>query len=113
MRLMYVGTLEWGCTSLQRYEALRSVVRHAYALDLRTFQGEYLRRNRLQRVQMRFGLGRFKRRLGDELVREALRYRPDLIWVDQGNCVPADAIRAAKQATGALTVHYTPDSVRA
>src|SRR5512142_3348772 len=100
MRLMYVGTLEWGCTSLQRYDALRALVRHAYALDLRAFQGEYLRRTALQRIRMRLGVGRFKRRLGDELVRDALRYRPDLIWVDQGNCVPADAIRAARTATG-------------
>jgi hypothetical protein len=111
MRLMYVGTLEWGCTSLQRYEALRALARHAYAVDLRAFQGEYLQRTAIRRVQMRFGIGRFKRRLGDELVREALRYRPDLIWVDQGNCVPADAIRAAKARTGALAVHYTADSV--
>ena len=35
MRLLYVGTLEWGCTSLQRYEALRALAGHAYALDLR------------------------------------------------------------------------------
>lgn len=98
---------------MQRYDALRALVRHAYALDLRTFQGEYLRRTSLQRLQLRFGIGRFKRRLGDELVHDALRYRPDLIWVDQGSCLPADAIHAAKAGTGAMAVHYTADSLAA
>lgn len=113
MKILYLGTMDWGTTSLQRYEALRSAAKHAYSVDLRIFQGEYLKRSPWMRLQIRLGHGLFIRRIASDIVLEAIRYRPDVFWVDQGVCVGGDALRRVKEKTGAILVHYTPDSLKA
>jgi spore maturation protein CgeB len=112
MRLLYIGTLEWGCTSLQRMEALRASTEHLYAVDLRIFQGEYLSRSAQTRIQMRLGYGPLVRRVSEAVLREAIRYAPDVLWVDQGLSVASDALAAVRAGTAAVCVHYTADSLR-
>ncbi len=110
-RVLYVGTLQWGSTSLQRMESLRGCVAHLYATDVRFLQGEYGTRSVWQRVQLRCGLGGVIRRVSEAVIRDALRYRPDLLWVDQGLAVGADAMATVRRETGAFGVHYTADSL--
>jgi hypothetical protein len=109
MKMLYFGTLEWGSTCLQRLEGLRASVPDIYAVDQRILIGEYLTRSPWQRLQMRLGHGPLIARVSEALVMEVQRYHPDLVWVDQGLCVSADALRRIKGATSAFCVHYTPD----
>jgi len=111
VRLLYVGTLAWGSTTLQRMEALRAWTDHLYAVDLRIFEGEYLTRPPWIRIQMRLGYGPLIRRVSEAVLREATRYGPDVLWVDQGLSVASYALAAVRARTGALCVHYTPDSL--
>jgi spore maturation protein CgeB len=115
MKILYFGPLEWCCTGLLRMESLRAAAGHLYAVDSRIALGEYAARGPWTRLAIRAAWPPLVRRVGRELAREARRYRPDLIWVDQGMAVPADAVRDARDAAapGARAVHYTPDSIRA
>ena len=115
MKIMYFGPLEWCCTGLLRMESLRASAEHLYAVDSRISLGEYATRKPWTRLAIRLGWPPLVRQVGRALVREARRYKPDLIWVDQGTAVPAEAVLEAKgvAADGAQVVHYTPDSIRA
>jgi spore maturation protein CgeB len=115
MKILYFGPLEWCCTGLLRMESLRASADHLYAVDSRIALGEYAARRPWTRLAIRAAWPPLVHRVGRELVREARRYRPDLIWVDQGMAVPADAVQSARDsaAPGAVIVHYTPDSIRA
>ena len=111
IKVLYFGTLDWGSTSLQRLEGLRAAGAQVYGVDQRIFAGEYLRRSPWQRLQMRLGRGPLPARISRELVREARRYRPQVVWVDSGLCVSQEALRRIKETTQAFCVHYTPDSL--
>ncbi len=111
MRLLYAGALEWGTTSLQRMEIIRGLVEHVYAVNLSSLQGEHLTRSTWARLQVRLGRGPLIRRVVSALVRESSRYAPDVVWVDQGVCVSEKALMAIRDRTGAILVHYTPDSL--
>jgi spore maturation protein CgeB len=113
MKILYLGTLEWGSTSLQRFDALRALPLKVYGVDLRLYQGEYVRRSSWKRIQIRFGLRSLSQKVGNEAVLEALRYQPDILWVDQGSCLPAWALSRIREETRALLIHYTPDSLKA
>jgi hypothetical protein len=92
-------------------EAIRACADHVYATDLRFLEGEYLTRSPLQRIQIRLGRGGLIRAVSDAVLRDALRYRPDVLWVDQGLCVAAYALAAVRRETSATCVHFTPDSL--
>ena len=62
MRLLYFGTLEWGCTSLQRAETLRGLVDGYCAVDNRRLLPEYTDRSWATRVAVRLGSPRLVRR---------------------------------------------------
>ena len=110
-RLLYFGPLNWGSTSLQRMEALHKCVDHVYGVDDRIFCGEYVTRNPFLRFQLRFGWGPALHRASATLITEIERYQPNILWVNQGNCIAGWSL-AAIQANGApLRVHYTPDSL--
>jgi spore maturation protein CgeB len=109
-RVLYYGTLEWGSTSLLRMQALHGLVPDLYAVDMRITEGEYIFRTVWQRLQIRTGVGPLVRRSSLAVIREALRYEPDVVWIDEGLCVTADSLRAIK-SDGRILVHYTPDTI--
>jgi len=112
-RILYYGSAGYGTTSLSRLEALKQLCPNVYAVDSRIYEGDYLFRSLMTRAARRLIPQVFQRRIGTALVRECNRYRPNVVWVDQGWLVPAWALKAAKQRHGAVIVHYTPDSLRA
>jgi spore maturation protein CgeB len=112
MRMLYFGPLEWGATSLHRLEGIRPWVEHLYALDQRIFIDEYVTRSFWIRLQLRLGYGPLLKRVAAGLVREARRYQPEVLWIEQGVCISAATLRRIKESTGAFCVHYTPDSLK-
>lgn len=111
MRILYFGTLGWGGTSLQRCEALRRVA-HVYAVDTRRFVPEVgWGRRPWHSLAHRLGWGPLVTRVSGELVREARRFEPDWVWVDQGLLVSRAAIEEVRSGCRARVAHYTPDSL--
>lgn len=115
MKLLYFGTLAEGTTSLQRLEALHRLAGHLYAVDQRLFIGDYPTRTLWVRIQLRAGLAFLPlfAQTGAALAREVRRYRPEVVWVDGGYCLSLQALRRIKEDSGAVLVHYTPDSLKA
>ena len=113
MRILYVGTLEWGSTSLQRMRALGSLVGELYFFDTRGFLGEYVHRTLWQRIKIRLVWPPLVKELGNALLREVVRYRPDCVWIDQGILFPPKILNAIKKKVSCLLIHYTPDSLSA
>jgi spore maturation protein CgeB len=113
IKILYLGTLEWGSTSLQRFESLQMLPAHVYGVDMRLFLEEYVRRSAWTRIQLRLSYGPLIARIASGTLREALRFRPDILWVDQGICLSAEALRRIRINTQSLLVHYTPDSLTA
>lgn len=111
MRLLYVGTLEWGTTSLQRMRALAGLVDDLYSFDTRIFLNEYVLRTPWQRIKIRLQWPPLVRSIGDALLREVKRYRPDCVWIDQGILFPSKILDAIKKIHSCVLVHYTPDSL--
>lgn len=111
MKILYFGTLGWGGTSLQRCEALRRVAR-VYAVDTRRFVPEVgWGRRPWHSLALRLGAGPLAARVSRELVREARRFEPDWVWVDQGLLVSRAAIEEIRQSSRTRVLHYTPDSL--
>ncbi len=113
MRLLYFGTLEWGCTSLQRAETLRGLVDSYYAVDNRRLLPEYTDRSWATRLAVRLCSPRLVRKHEELLVKEAAKVKPDCVWIDQGLLLSAQAVEAIRAAGARCVVHYTPDAIRA
>lgn len=113
MRILYFGTLEWGCTSLQRADGLRNLAGAFYAVDTRRLLPEYTERGALTRLAVRLGSPRLARRYAELLVAETARFRPDCLWIDQGLLLGRTALAAARAAGARVLVHYTPDAIGA
>jgi hypothetical protein len=112
MRVLFFGTLEWGSTSLQRARALGTLADDIHLLDNRIALEEYINRGRIDRLKVRASWPPLAKSAGDLLLREAKRYRPDCVWVDQGIIVAASAVEGLRDALpGCRLVHYTPDSI--
>lgn len=111
MRILYVGTLEWGSTSLHRMRALSCLVDDLYSIDTRICLNEYVLRTPWQRIKIRSQWPPLVRSIGDALLREVKRYRPDCIWIDQGILFSSKILDAVKEIHSCLLIHYTPDSL--
>ena len=113
MRMLYWGSLDWGSTSLMRFKGLESTVSHAYAVDNRAAFGDYLTRNNWIRLQLRMGLGPVISRASHQLLREVNRYKPDLLWIDQGVGINPMTLQKIKKNFNCYMVLYNPDSITA
>ena len=109
MRILYVGTGGWGTTSLSRMRALRKLVENLHFFDSRVFIKEYVERSFWDRVKIRIGWLPLISSFGRQILKEANRYNPDCIWVDQGNLIDGKTLSEIKRNHSCIIVHYTPD----
>ena len=113
MRLLYWGALSWGSQSLARMRALSKLADDCYAVTSDLVLGEYVYRSNWQRLQTRLAYAPLVAKVRDLLLRECERYVPDIVWVNQGSLVSAEALAEIRARTGAMLVHYTDDSLHA
>lgn len=112
-RLLYFGQASWGCTSLQRFNALAEVVGETYLVDSRlVFPDKGAGRSIFKSIQGRIGHGPLIKLTEKLLLKEVIRFAPDTVWVDGGFLVSA-RILAQLKSRGIRLIHYTPDSISA
>ncbi len=112
-KLLFLGDIAWGTQCLQRFDAIRMHVGHGYGVDTRMFAGDGFSRGLWAKVQIRAGLGPAVKRTSDGLLREAARYRPQVVWVESGLCLSQEAIMEVKSRYSTVFVHFTADSLLA
>jgi spore maturation protein CgeB len=108
MKILFVGHLSEGQTSLDRLRSLRRLGQEVVPFDLTRFEsGHRLLRSAQARWQPRVLL----KDLNDQLVALKSDLRDlDCVWVDKGVWIFPETLEALRDATGCRLVHYTPDS---
>ena len=112
-KLLFFGDIAWGTQCLQRFDAIREDVAHAYGVDTRMFLGDGFSRDPWAKIQMRAGIGPVIKTTSTGLLREVARYRPQVVWVESGLCLNEEAITEAKGRYSTVFVHFTADSLLA
>ncbi len=109
MRIFYVGKLWRGTTSLARMETLNDLGHEAVPFDISVFESNASRL--VQSIAWRLYAGPMVSAINRALWREAQNLQGiDLIWVDKGVWIYPETLQELKQKTGAMAIHYTPDS---
>ena len=109
MRLLYVGQLWQGSTTLTRMHALASLGVDCVPFDTTPFSrsGTRLERSLLHRCNVGLGLNRLNAALAD-VARDAMY---DAVWIDKGVFVRPETVADLRSAARRrIAVHYTPDA---
>jgi spore maturation protein CgeB len=106
MKILFTGELNWKNTTVARLDGLRAINPNIVEFDY----GRYLSGiGRLKRALAFFMFqGDAVRRLNRDLVDLCLRTRPDVVWVDKGQCIWSSTLHAMR-ATGAKLVQHNTD----
>ncbi|HEV2136882.1 MAG TPA: glycosyltransferase [Terracidiphilus sp.] len=106
MRILFLGPINEGQTSLMRMRALKRMghaVRGVHTI------APWLRVSWLQRqVQRRLGRGSVVNEINDEVLRAARDFHPDLVWAEKQEYLRRETLEDMR-AVGARLVHFTPD----
>jgi spore maturation protein CgeB len=109
MRVLYVGLLWEGSTSLERMRILERLGCTAIPFDTTPFEHW---KTRIERsLAHRAKIGRPLGAVNRALRAFAADYEFDAVWVDKGVWIYPETLRVLKQhAERSLAVHYTPDA---
>lgn len=107
MKILYAGVLGANATSLHRFRALARLGHevHGFDPDWALGAGGPL----LSKIRYRTAFGPVVDALNRQVLAEALRLRPDLVWFDKAVFIQPSTLRALRQA-GIFTVHYNIDN---
>lgn len=106
MKILFLGEVGEGQTSLMRLRALRRLgheVQGVHTVEPWA-QASWIKR----RMQRRLGRGSVVDAINSAVLREAQAFRPDLVWAEKQEFLTPDTLEGLK-ALGARLVHFTPD----
>ncbi|HEY0786230.1 MAG TPA: glycosyltransferase [Acidobacteriaceae bacterium] len=105
-KILYVGSLGAGHTSLHRFDALARLGQEMvpFALEPHEPQSRYV-----AALQYRLPVGPLIRKVNEALQAAIAEHRPDVVWFDKPVLFHAGTLEAAKRA-GAQTVCYLLDN---
>jgi hypothetical protein len=105
-RILYVGSLESGGTSLYRYQALKRLGQIMLPFDV----SRYTPSGRiLNALRERFPVGPLIRRINTDLVAIVQREQPEVVWLDKPTLLTPETILSIRRR-GALTACYLQDN---
>ena len=107
MRILYFGELGEGSTARMRVRALGELGHEVISFDTRQHMNGRLRV--LNALRFRFPAGPWSSRLNSAFVKAVATSKPNLVWIDKGILLRRASLSAARQASGALLLHYNPD----
>lgn len=106
MKILFLGELSAGQTSLMRMRALQRLGHEVIGLN--TIE-PWKKASWMQRqIQRRAQYGPIIKDLNYSILTTARQFRPDLIWAEKQEYVTAETLRQIKSLE-IVTVHYTPD----
>jgi len=109
MRILYVGQLWEGGTALERMKVLSALGHSIVPFDVSPFADCASRL--VRSIAARFHMGPILNKMNWALTQQAGSLRGiTYIWVDKGVWIFPETLKRLKQVTGALAIHYTPDS---
>ena len=105
-RILYVGNMGAGNTSLYRFHALERLGQDVHAFDVAPFDHA----NRVvAKLHYHFPLGPLVSAINASLVKAARAVGPEIVWMDKPTSITPGTMRAIRSA-GALTVCYNQDN---
>lgn len=106
MRILFLGQIDPGQTSLMR---LRALVRLGHEVRGVNTVEPWLRTTWLRRLcQKRLARGSVVDEINARVVTAAREFRPDLVWAEKQEFLRAETIETLRH-TGARLAHFTPD----
>jgi hypothetical protein len=105
-RILYLGHLEGGQTSLYRYRALERLGHELIPFDLTEYK---FRLAKLNALANRLPLGPFIARTNADLLAIIKKEKPTVVWLDKPTKLTAASIQRVKES-GAFTVCYNQDN---
>ena len=111
-RLLYFGPSTYGGTCLQRYDALSPLFKKSHFIDSRRiFPDKKAGRSIIKSFQGRIGIGPIFNLSKKILLQECSRFKPDLLWIDNGFIINQKTLRMIRENFDCKIIHYTPDSI--
>jgi spore maturation protein CgeB len=111
MKILYLGDIRYGTTSLQRCEALKSLGHQVDTVQIFPKHQNYLERilNKLYRLGFNV-LGFDSKEINDEIYKKGSKRKYDILWIDKGVYVKAQSIEKIKEVNQDIKViGYSPD----
>jgi spore maturation protein CgeB len=106
VRILFLGEISYGQTSLMRMRALQRLGHEVVGVNTieRWKQASWLTRQWQRRLQR----GSIVKRVNDEVISVAKRFRPDTVWAEKQEFLRRETVEAIR-ADGAKLIHFTPD----
>lgn len=105
-RILYLGALESGATSLYRFKTLQRLRQDVIPFNLSAFK---FRNERMNWLAARFPIGPLISKVNHELLTAVRREEPEVVWFDKPVQFTPETIRCVKRS-GAQTVNYNQDN---
>ncbi len=112
MKVVFVGTLETGNTTIARLKALDGIKDcEVYPFDSDRYFPRHLKLNWLNRIDNRLFLGPRFWKSNHDLRCFCEKIKPEVIWVDKGFWIWSSTVKYLK-SLGSLLVHYNTDYLK-
>jgi spore maturation protein CgeB len=110
LRIMYVGELWQGSTSLQRYYALKNLENIVFPFDIGYyFPSQY---RSIHTVQRKMGFGPRLWKMNKDIIRNAILFLPDVVWFDKALLISPETLHALKKInSNPFIIHFSPDDM--
>jgi spore maturation protein CgeB len=106
MKILYLGEISHGQTSLMRMRALERLSHSVCGVNTITPWREAIWLQR--QLQRRLSRGSIVNKINEMVLAAARDFRPDIIWADKQEFLRAETLECIKKL-GARCVHFTPD----
>lgn len=110
MKYLYTGWLPSFGTCETRRRALVEMGHDVLALSFRPDLERF--GLRFGNLQQKLGFGPGIRAYNQRLLKAAVEFQPDVVWIDKGTLVQPSVLRDIKRRTGAFLVHYNTDDLQ-
>ena len=106
MKILFVGSLTEGQTSLMRMEVLKELGHDVTPLSTQIYWDHAPMLSR--RLQQSIGFGPIIEKINNDLLEAVKKTRPDIVWAEKQEYFKPDTLREISDL-GVKLFHYTPD----